>query len=70
MATRRICDRCGKAIEYVGWTAKLRNVFKKGKRIKIYEFLDGNRSGYDYHESCYELCAGCTSQLEEFLKEK
>ena len=27
--TQKICDRCGKPMKYVGWTAKIGNAFKK-----------------------------------------
>ncbi len=65
--TEYVCDRCGKPIKYVGWTATLLNVFKKGKRIKIRNLYNGNPDGYSYLETQYELCSDCTKQLEEFL---
>lgn len=70
MATVRktVCDRCGKEIKYIGWTAKLKNVVKNGKRIKIHEILNGNQDGYSYCDMTFELCADCTEKLKEFLK--
>ena len=70
MATieKTVCDRCGKEIKYIGWTAKLKNVVKKGKRIKIHKLYNGNPDGYSYCDSSYELCADCTEKLKEFLK--
>ena len=72
MATvsKSICDRCRKEIEYKGWTAKLKNVFRKGKHIKISETYNGNPTGYDYCNREYELCASCTKKLEDFLNNK
>lgn len=74
MATIRknMCDRCGKEIKYVGWTAILKNVFrgkpgKKNKRIDVLQIYDGNPSGYDYTEYSCELCAECTEKLTDFL---
>ena len=40
--TRKICDRCGKQMEYVGWTAKIENAFRKGKTVKIHKIFNGN----------------------------
>lgn len=72
MATisKRICDRCGADMKYVGWTAKLKNVIKKGGRIKVLKLLNGNPDGYSYVERDYELCAECTKKLEDFLNKK
>lgn len=51
MATicKKVCDRCGKQIHYIGWTSKL-------KKIGILSILNGNPSGYDYSYCDYELC--------------
>lgn len=68
--TQKICDRCGKPLEYVGWTAKIRNDFKKGKTVKIHQLFNGNPDGYSYSDNCYELCADCTKELDEFLRNK
>lgn len=68
--TQKICDRCRKPMEYVGWTAKIRNAFMKGKTVKIHKLFNGNPDGYSYSDSQYELCADCTKQLEEFLNGK
>lgn len=70
MATIRktVCDRCGKEIKYIGWTASLKNVVRKGKRIKFLELYNGNPDGYSYCKREYELCADCTEKLKEFLK--
>lgn len=65
-----VCDRCGKQIRYVGWTAKLKNVFRRGKTIKVLSLWNGNPDGYSYSDRCYELCADCTKQLKEFLWRK
>lgn len=65
--TQKICDRCGKTMAYVGWTAKLKNVFKRGKTVKIHKLLNGNPDGYSYSDSYYELCVDCTKKLENFL---
>lgn len=68
--TQKICDRCGKPIEYVGWTSKIRNALRKGKTVKIHELLNGNPDGYSYLDNQYELCRDCTKQLEKFLMNK
>lgn len=70
MATisKNVCDRCGKEMIYIGWTAKLKNVVKKGKRIRILKLYDGNPDGYSYSNRTYDLCEECTKKLEEFLK--
>lgn len=70
MATilQKVCDRCGNPMKYDGWTAKLKNVTKSGKSIKIHKPFNGNKDGYSYSDSCYELCADCTKKLEKFLK--
>ena len=68
--TEVICDRCGKPLKYIGWTANLRNVFKRGKTVKITKFYNGNSDGYSYSESQYELCADCTKELKVFLDGK
>lgn len=58
MATicKKVCDRCGKQIHYIGWTSKL-------KKIGILSILNGNPSGYDYSYCDYGLCrmekSGC-----------
>lgn len=65
--TQKICDRCGQPMEYKDWTGLLINVFKRGKSIKVLKLYNGNPSGYDYSESCYELCSDCTRKLENFL---
>ena len=40
MATicKKVCDRCGKEIHYIGWTSKL-------KRIGLLSILNRNPSG-------------------------
>lgn len=68
--TQKICDRCGKPMKYAGWTAKIRNAFKKGRTVKIHKIFNGNPDGYSYSDSQYELCVDCTKQLEEFLESK
>lgn len=66
--TQQFCDRCGKLMKYVGWTAKLKNISKKGKTVKIHKLLNGNLDGYSYSDNYYELCADCTKELEDFLR--
>lgn len=66
----KVCDRCGQKMEYIGWTARIKNVFKKGKRILITKYYNGNPDGYSYSERYYELCADCTDKLKEFLSGK
>lgn len=63
----KTCDRCGKRMEYIGWTARIKNAVKCGKTVKIRKYFNGNPDGYSYSDSCYELCAGCTKGLEEYL---
>ena len=60
MATicKKVCDRCGKQIHYIGWTSKL-------KKIGILSILNGNPSGYDY-----SLCRECTKELNDFLRKR
>lgn len=65
--TERICDRCGKQLKYVGWTAILKNVLKHGKTIDILKIHNGNPDGYSYSQDQYELCADCTRELKKFL---
>ena len=68
--TQKVCDRCGKPLGYNGWTAKIKNAFKRGKRVKITEYFNGNPDGYSYVNSEYEMCADCTRRLKIFLREK
>ena len=67
--TRKVttCDRCGKAIEYRGWTGFLKN--PKPKRLFITEILNGNPSGYDYWNIDRELCAECMKSFERWMNE-
>ena len=60
---RKICDRCGKKIQYSGWTAF---IFKPQK-IKIRQILNGNHSGYAYTDYDIELCKECTRALDKFV---
>lgn len=66
----RICDRCGRKIEYKGWVAKLFGMIKEHNQFKIYQSYNGNPSGYDYTERHVELCDKCTEQLKHFLDGK
>jgi len=66
--TQEVCDRCGKPLKYTGWTAVIRNIIKKSKRIKITKLFNGNPSGYDYTERTFHLCARCTEELKNFLR--
>ena len=65
MATicKKVCDRCGKQIHYIGWTSKL-------KKIGILSILNGNPSGYDYSYCDYELCRESTKELNDFLRKR
>lgn len=65
--TKKVCDRCGKEIKYLGWTSKLENVFKKGSRISYLSIYNGNPSGYEYNRQQFEMCAECTKDFREFL---
>lgn len=67
IATIKVCDRCGKSIEYIGWTTKFMNVFRKGKTVRIRSLFNGNLDGHSYLDGCYELCVDCTKKLENFL---
>lgn len=72
MATisKKVCDRCGNPIKYVGWTGILKNVFRRGKTIKIVQLYYGNSTGYNYVDNSFELCADCTEKLNKFLENK
>ena len=61
--TKNICDRCGKQIKYIGWTAF---IFRP-KKVKIRQILNGNHSGYAYTDYDCELCADCTRELNKFV---
>lgn len=61
--TKIVCDRCGKKLEYIGWTALIRTP----KKIKVRKLLNGNHSGYSYSDWDYELCNKCTRALESFI---
>lgn len=63
----KTCDKCGKRMEYTGWIARIKNVSKVGKTVKIRKLFNGNPDGYSYWDSCYEMCAECTKALEKFL---
>ena len=65
MATicKKVCDRCGKQIHYIGWTSKL----KKDWYIKHFKW---ESSGYDYSYCDYELCRECTKELNDFLRKR
>ncbi len=69
MATisKRVCDRCGNEMKYVGWTSVLTNRYSS---IKILKLLNGNHSGYDYGRNEYEMCTDCTKEFEKFLNSK
>ena len=60
------CDRCGKEIRYIGWTAKVRK--NRPNRFRVLNLLNGNPDGYSYSEHDYELCNDCTFELNRFLK--
>lgn len=64
----KVCDRCGKKIEYSGkWVSLLYGVRKSGSKIKVCKVYSGNLSGYDYLEHSMELCSECTEELSDFL---
>lgn len=64
---KNVCDRCGKEIVYKGWTSKLKLL--RWHKLHLLRLLNGNPSGYDYSERGYELCADCTNDFEQFMKE-
>ena len=66
----KVCDRCGKEMEYSGWTSRVINGVKRGKRVKIRKYFDGNPDGYSYSDWDYEMCNECTKKLEEFLRKR
>lgn len=61
--TKNVCDRCGKQIKYIGWTAFI----AKPQKIKIRKILNGNHSGYNYTDFDIELCKDCTRALNKFV---
>ena len=65
MATicKKVCDRCGKQIHYIGWSSKL-------KKSGILMILNGNTSGYDYSDCDSGLCRECTKELNDFLRKR
>lgn len=66
----KTCDRCGKKIEYIGWTAKLRRILNHGIRLHVFKSLNGNPDGYSYSQYECELCPECTQKLEKFLMQE
>jgi DNA-directed RNA polymerase subunit RPC12/RpoP len=66
----KTCDRCGKRMEYIGWTARIKNAVKRGKTVKIRKYFNGNPDGYSYSDCYYELCADCTKEVEDLLSNK
>ncbi len=64
-----ICDRCGREIQYVGWTALIQG-FRKPyvRRFFARKLFNGNHNGYNYSDWQFELCNECTKALEEFMK--
>ena len=60
---KNVCDRCGKPIKYIGWTAFI----SKPKKVKIRKILNGNPTGYNYTDVNLELCRECTDDLDKFM---
>ena len=46
--TIRVCDRCGKYIEYRGWTARIKGL--RFRKIFMRKILNGNPDGYSYSD--------------------
>ena len=65
---KKVCDRCGKEIKYVGWTTLFRNV-PEPLKMSFYKLLNGNPDGYSYVTGGGELCSECTKEFEEWWKE-
>ena len=63
--TIRVCDRCGKYIEYRGWTARIKGL--RFRKIFMRKIFNGNPDGCSYSDWHIELCAECTCKFEEFL---
>ena len=61
--TKNVCDRCGKPIKYIGWTA----LISRPKKVKIRQILNGNPTGYNYTDYDLELCRECTYDLDKFV---
>lgn len=64
----RICDRCKKEIVYKGWTSRLKML--RWCKFRLRRILNGCPTGYEYSDMDYELCSDCTTDLEQFLKER
>lgn len=66
--TIKICDRCGKHIEYIGWTGLIKVHWSF--RFFVRFLFNGNSDGYSYSDLNIELCAECTDELKKFLYKK
>lgn len=53
--TIRVCDRCGKYIEYRGWTARIKGL--RFRKIFMRKIFNGNPDGCSYSDWHIELCA-------------
>ena len=62
---KRVCDRCGKELKFLGWTAK---IFGLSRKVFIRKLYNGNPDGYSYYDFDYELCHDCTRKLEKFMR--
>lgn len=68
MATisKKVCDRCGKEIKYIGWTGRFKKIPKK---IHLIKYLNGNHDGYSYSEFEIEVCTECVESFNKWYKE-
>ncbi|MBO5963034.1 MAG: hypothetical protein J6P97_00975 [Bacteroidales bacterium] len=66
MATinKKVCDRCGEEIKYVGWTGILKKI---PKRLYLLELFNGNPDGYSYSEFEPELCSACVKSFHNWF---
>ena len=46
--TIRVCDRCGKYIEYRGWTARIKEL--RFRKIFMRKIFNGNPDGCSYSD--------------------
>lgn len=60
----RICDRCKRELQYLGWTANIKGF----RRFTVLKLRNGNYNGYSYSDWDFELCADCTKELEKFME--
>lgn len=63
----KVCDKCGKEINYDGKTSKLFKRISIPIGFRLLSIFNGNQTGYDYSEKYVELCKYCSAQLDKFL---